>query len=359
VLANADRLSRLSHEAYATLYDGDDAALAGLTAVWKRVEDLAELDERFRPYLDERLDITSRLDDLALTLRDFAAGLDASPGRLQAVEDRRAALERLKRKYGPTLGDVLVRRRALRDELDALDAGEAEAARLEAEEQEARTAFVGASRRLSSSRQDAGRRLARALAEDLHDLAMPDANVDVRVEPIEQPDQWTRAGIDHVEFFLSPNPGEDLRPLARIVSGGELSRIMLGLRTLAAPELPGRTLIFDEVDTGIGGAAADAVGARLQQLATVHQVLLITHLAQIAARAGTHFQVSKQVRGHRTETHIARLEAGGREREIARMIAGAEVTPKVLASAKELLSLRSQGEQNTKLFGPKNRARRA
>jgi DNA repair protein RecN (Recombination protein N) len=360
VLANADHLGQLSREAYAALYDGDHAALAALADVWKRVEGLAALDDRFAEHAARRVEITSQLDDLALMLRDFGNSLDASPDRLQAVEDRRAALERLKRKYGPTLAEVLEQRTQFACELEMLDAGEEEAARLVTDERDARTAFVDMGRSLSAERTSAGRRLALQLADDLKTLAMPEARIEVRVEQM-SPEGWTRRGTDRVEFFLSPNPGEQLRPLARIASGGELSRIMLGLRTLAAPDAPGRTLIFDEVDTGIGGAAADAVGARLQQLARTHQVLLITHLAQIAARADSHFQVRKHVRHDRTETHIVRLDTGGREGEIARMIAGAEVTPKVLASARELLARRQEGEENTKhvSHATRQRTRRA
>src|SRR5690606_28788926 len=166
------------------------------------------------------------------------------------------------------------------------------------------------------------------------------------------PSAWTREGIDLVEFFLSPNPGEDLRPLARIASGGELSRIMLALHTLAATGSPGRTLVFDEVDAGIGGAAADAVGARLQALAGRYQVLCITHLPQVAARAGAHFHIAKQVRGDRTMTTVTRLDAGGREREIARMIAGAEVSEQVLSSARELLAARGESEAVAKGESP-------
>jgi len=154
--------------------------------------------------------------------------------------------------------------------------------------------------------------------------------------------------VDDVEFYLSPNPGEELRPLARIASGGELSRVMLALHTLSATDEPGRTLIFDEVDAGIGGVAADAVGARLQALARRYQVLCITHLPQVAARAGTHFQISKTIRDGRTCTVLTRLDGPGREREVARMIAGADVSDRVLASARELLAGRSESEAEAK-----------
>jgi DNA repair protein RecN (Recombination protein N) len=185
------------------------------------------------------------------------------------------------------------------------------------------------------------------LEQALAELAMEKAHVVVTVNPSARLEQWTESGIDEVEFLLSANPGEDPRPLTRIASGGELSRIMLALRTIVDRDDAPRTLVFDEVDAGIGGAAADAVGRRLQALATRHQILCITHLPQIAARPGTHFQISKRVRAGRTATLVTRLDAAGREDELARMIAGAEVTPQVLASARELLAVRSRASETT------------
>jgi DNA repair protein RecN (Recombination protein N) len=344
VLANADRLTRLSGDAYSALYEGDEAVLAGLSTVWRRVADLAELDPRFRPYLEQRDALKSALEDLAYFLRSYSADLDGSPDRLQSVEDRLAALERLKRKHGPTLTDVLARRLALRAELDELGAGEDQIATLEEAEHRLRDVFVHVAERLSASRKTAATKLGEMLARELEALAMPGCQVQVRVERRSDPTQWRADGTDDVEFYLSPNPGEELRPLAKIASGGELSRVMLALHTLAATGDEGRTLIFDEVDAGIGGVAADAVGARLQALARRYQVVCITHLPQVAARAGTHFHIAKTVRGGRTTSTVTRLDESGREREIARMIAGADISSQVLASARELLAGRGESE---------------
>jgi DNA repair protein RecN (Recombination protein N) len=348
VLSNADRLSRLSTEAYAALYEGEQAALASLALVWKRLADLSSIDPRFEAYVEQKPTIKSALEDLAYFLRSYAAGLDASPGRLQAVEDRLAHLERLKRKYGPAMADVLTKRDALRLELGALGSTEEHARALEREEVEARGAFLRLADQGSAGRRAAAVKLSRALERELRELAMPDCRVDIRVTRVDRPDLWTRTGIDDVEFFISPNPGEELRPLSRVASGGELSRITLALRTLATTGEPGRTLVFDEIDAGIGGAAADAVGARLQNLARRFQILCITHLPQIAARTGAHFQISKRVRADRTSSELARLDRSGRELEIARMIAGAEVSSKVRASARELMSARGESEHDAK-----------
>jgi len=357
VLANVDRLSRWSQEAYAALYDGDASALAALSTVWKRVADLATLDPRFAAHLQERDAVKAALEDLAFVLRSYASELDTSPNRLQTIEDRLAALDRLKKKYGPTLTEVIERQRALDEDLSALGATEQRAERLAAEEQSARQLFLAAAKSRSAQRRKAAAVLSRALERALEDLAMPHARVDVRVTALTEEQDWTARGTDLVEFFLSPNPGEEVRPLARIASGGELSRVMLALRTLAEVGEPGRTLVFDEVDAGIGGAAADAVGARLQQLAERDQVLCITHLPQVAARRGAHFHLSKRIAGGRTATGISRLDGKGRELEIARMIAGADISEHVVRSAREMLV--AKGESEVKSKGEGSRAAKA
>lgn len=348
MLASADRLTRLSVEAYGALYEGESSALGALAVVWKRVGELAAIDPRFAPYLDQRDSFKSTLEDLAFFLRSYGADLDASPERLEAVEHRLVQIERLKKKYGPALSDVLERRAALRQELEELGSTEGQVAQLEADEVRLRTAFETRAAAVSRARRAAGTRLAQELVRELEALAMPQCQVDVRMTSLVDSTAWTREGTDAVEFYLSPNPGEDLRPLARIASGGELSRIMLALHTLAATGARGRTLIFDEVDAGIGGAAADAVGARLQALARRYQVVCVTHLPQVAARPGAHFHIAKQVRGARTLTTVTRLDASGREREIARMIAGADVSADVLTSARRLLAARGESEAESK-----------
>ena len=359
VLANADRLVRWSAEAYAALYEGETAALALLSTVWKRVAELAGLDPAFRADLEAREAIKAQLEDLAFRLRAYGRDLDASPERLQSVEDRLATLDRLKKKFGPDLAGVLARRDALIDEVASLDDSQDRTADLEARAEETAKAFQAAASDLSVARRKTARRLVPALEGALGDLAIPHSKVDVRLEDESAaPSAWTRRGFDRVALLLSPNPGEEVRPLARIASGGELSRIMLALRTLAWRGEPGRSLIFDEVDAGIGGTAADAVGARLQILAKQHQVLCVTHLAQVAARGSAHFQIAKQLRGGRTITSVVRLDESAREAEIARMIAGAAVSSQVLASAREMIAAR-RGESELKAKAKPARQTRA
>jgi DNA repair protein RecN (Recombination protein N) len=352
VLANAERVHRLCEESYATLYDSDDAVLAGLSGVWKRVGELASLDPQFASYLESRDEIKSRLEDLAHFLRKYADGIDASPARLQQVEDRLANIDRLKRKYGPTLDDVIARGRALARERDLLKETAEGGVALEGALAQARAHYLNDARELSMARRDAASGFARELERLLGELAMTQARFEVRFnETAIAEDTWTERGIDVAEFFLSPNPGEDLRPLARIVSGGELSRVMLALKTMSVGDAEHKTMVFDEVDAGIGGRVADVVGARLGQLGDRFQVLCITHLPQIAARASTHFRIDKRVRRERTVTDVQRLDSSGRIEEIGRMIGGALVTESVRVSARELLAAsrgHAKGKQKAK-----------
>ena len=342
VLANADRLTRLSGEAYAALYDGDSAALASLGVVWKRLAELADLDARFAPYVEGRDAIKPQLEDLAFFLRSYVDDIDASPERLQSVEDRLSALERLKRKHGPSLDEVIAKAESLRAEREALTAPEGQASAIEQRVAETAGAYLDRATALSKARRSAAGEFSRRLVDALGELAMARTRCEMRFAPVDPADRgaWTAAGFDSGEIYLSPNPGEDPRPLARIASGGELSRIMLALKTIASADAPGRTLIFDEVDAGIGGAVADVVGAKLKTLAARDQVLCITHLPQIAARADRQFAITKAVRGSRTVTSIVALDAAARQRELARMIGGDAVTPQLLQSAQEMIEAR-------------------
>ncbi len=343
VLANADKLSRLCADAYDALYEGEQAALAGLAVSWKKVAELAALDAKFQPYVDAREGIKSQLEDLAYFLRSYAADIDASPERLQEVEDRLAALERLKRKHGGSLQDVIGKMHALARERELMETSVERAAALEAALAAARERFVAAAASLSEARHAQGERLCRAIERALAELAMPRTRCELRMTRHESEDAWTERGFDAGEFYLSPNPGEDVRPLARIASGGELSRVMLALKNLAATDAPGKTLVFDEVDAGIGGAVADVVGAKLRGLADRYQVLCITHLPQIAAYGTSHYVIEKAVKAGRTITTVGEVSGPAREEELARMIGGADIGSAVLASAKALLTARQEG----------------
>src|SRR3954454_11045386 len=234
VLASAERVERLCAESYASLYERDDAILSELGSIWRRITELAELDPQFTPYLETRDGIKSQLEDLAAFLRKYADGIEASPARLQEVEERLALLERLKRKYGPTLDDVIARRESLSRELLDLSRGEDRIAELEREVAVARTTYLSAAATLSRERRRLAADFAKQLESSVAELAMERTRFEVRFNDAPLPDAaWTGRGVDVAEFFVSPNLGEDVRPLARIVSGGELSRIMLAIKTVA------------------------------------------------------------------------------------------------------------------------------
>ena len=348
VLASAERVQRLCAESYAALYDSDGSVLAALGGVWKRVGELALIDPQFSSYVEARDGIKGQLEDLAFFLRSYGDSVDASPARLQEVEDRLALLERVKRKYGPTLADVLARGRDLMREQELLTGAGERAEDLQKALTAATDRYLKVAHELSRLRRAAAVGFARAVETLLADLAMTRTRFDVRFNAAELgPEEWNATGIDRSEFYVSPNPGEELRPLARIVSGGELSRMMLALKTMAAGNEPGKTLIFDEVDAGIGGRVADVVGVRLRALGDRFQVLCITHLPQIAAQATTHFRIEKNVRSGRTLTSVERLSDAGRVDEIARMIGGSVVTEPVRATARELLCGKARGESES------------
>jgi DNA repair protein RecN (Recombination protein N) len=346
VLASAERIQRLCEESYSSLYESDGAILSGLGGVWKRVGELATIDPGFAPYIDARDGIKGQLEDLAFFLRSYSDGVDASPERLQQVEDRLVLLERLKRKHGPTLQDVIDKGEALRREQSLLSGTSEEAGELQRRLDEAADAFLERARALSRARRSAAAKFAAGMEATLAELAMARTRFEVRFHASELPaDAWSERGVDQAEFFLSANVGEDVRPLARIVSGGELSRVMLALKAMGGGARKtgqsggqSRTLIFDEVDAGIGGRVADVVGTKLRELGGEFQVLCITHLPQIAAKATTHFHIDKHVRGTRTLTSVGRLDEHTRVDEIARMIGGAQVTDAAMSTARDLLA---------------------
>ena len=346
ILANAERIHRLAAESYAELYEGDDAALGVLNRVWKRVEELAGFDAEFAQHLESRDMVRSHLEELAYALRSHAAGADAPPGQLPAVEERLAKLERLKRRHGPTLADVIARREALRQERGRRE-GETGLDALEAAASDADETYAGLARALSERRRAAAESLAGAVEGGLTDLAMERARFEVVFhEPAVGETDRTDRGVDRAEFYFSANPGEDVRPLGRIASGGELSRVMLALRTVISADAPGRTLVFDEVDAGVGGEAAERIGARLRGLAERYQVLCITHLPQIAAYGASHHRVTKFVRGGRTQAAVDRLDGDSRASEIARMMSGTRVSGAVLEGARELLAPEAPAKRN-------------
>lgn len=349
-LRHATRLWEETRSAYDRLYASKDALLSALADIQNSVEFIARLEPTWQPRLSEVRDIRYQLEDLALALRDYLRTVHLDPQRLHDVEERLTLLHRLKRKYGPTLADVLAYRDRARGELAQLEDFEAHQQALREQLTRVTQEVIQAAQELSQHRREVATRLAVAVETEIHSLAMPRARFLVHFKPgpgaRPQTEDYvprvegqpvTASGCDRVEFYLAPNPGEAPKPLAQIASGGELSRLVLGLKNILAQEAGVETMVFDEVDAGIGGAVASVIGQKLQSLARQNQVICITHLPQIACYADSHYRVEKQVRGGRTVTTVTKLPPAARLQEIARMLGGTTVTDTTLAHAQELL----------------------
>ena len=345
--ANAGKLAALSSEAYALLFEDEAAVVSRLGQVYRRIEELGAIDPAFAPHLEARASVRAQLDDLALFLRDYQEGIQVSPGRLDEIESRLAVIERLKRKYGETVEDVRAFGVKCRREAEELGNPEERERVLVTERDTAARDYLQAASKLSARRHAAATDLQKRVATELSQLAMERTRFKVLFTP-EAPTTdpadttgWTPTGLEAVEFLISPNPGEELRALARIASGGELSRIMLALKSVASADARGKTLIFDEVDAGIGGGVAEVVGRKLHAIARSHQVLCVTHLPQIASLADVHFAVRKHVERGRTLTEVVRLSRAERVEEVARMLGGETVTDAARDHAREMVNQNS------------------
>ena len=341
-LRHAEKLWEAARRGYDLLYGDKQAILTRLGEVKKDLELLARYDPPWLSRCDLLQNLTLELEDLALSLRDYLRQVQPNPARLEEVEQRLHLLQRLKKKYGPSLEDVLAAAARLRQELAALDRLDDQEAELRQQLDRLAEQAHQQAHALSQQRQAAAPRLAAAVEAEIHSLAMPQARFTVHWhEPPPGPASEPRLGpdgLDRLEFYLAPNPGEDPKPLSRIASGGELSRLVLGLKSILAAGAGISTSIFDEVDTGIGGRTAVAVGQKLQRLARRTQIICITHLPQIACFAGTHFRVEKSVVGSRTVTTVKKLSFPERLQELARMLGGDPASPTSLAQARELLA---------------------
>ena len=357
VLANAEKLYSAAMGAHELLYEQEGAAEATLTAALKQVEELAKYEPKFAEAAAQLAAAKATVEDVSAEVRDFAEKVHASPERLEEIEDRLAALDKLKRKYGQGgiavgLGEVMrfgeeaARRLAEVENRDAL------LAELKAQEAKDATAYRRAAKELTAARTAAAGRLEKLAVAQINDLAM---QVQFRVEVAyeEECSGWTAVGWDRIACLIATNAGEPLKPLEEIASGGEMSRVMLALKVTVEEsfaagsgagggkkkaQLPTpRMLVFDEIDIGIGGRAAEAVGRKLKTLAKRQQVVCITHLPQIAAFADQHFVIEKAEKDGRTRTSIRRMDEGERAREVARMLSGAKVTETSLEHARQLL----------------------
>jgi DNA repair protein RecN (Recombination protein N) len=352
VLANSERLFAGATAAQELLYEAEVSAETLLGGALRHVEDLAKFDEQFKETAGQLAAAKASVEDAAATLRNFAGKVTASPERLGEIEDRLAALDRLKRKYGKTLGEVIAFGEDVATKLAELENRDARLAELEKDLTIAAAKYIVVARKLSMERGAAAKKLAKTAERQINELAM-NARFEVGIAPREEVEAWTAYGWDRVECRIATNPGEPVKPLTEIASGGEMSRVMLALKVsveqgvnAAAKKrkqaLP-RTLVFDEIDIGIGGRAAEAVGQKLKTLAAAQQVICITHLPQIAAFADQHFLIEKGERGGRTHTGVRQMKREERVEEIARMLSGASLTETSLRHAEQMLKESSRG----------------
>jgi DNA repair protein RecN (Recombination protein N) len=348
VLANAEKLLAAAMSAHELLYESDRSAETALRAALKNLEELERYDPQFAESVQQVKSARALVEDVSATVRDYASRIQASPDRLADMEDRLEALHRLKRKYGSTLAQVLAHWQDVAAKLAEVENRDQLLLELRAAQNKAADAYRQAAAEITAQRSAAARKLEKLAEAHINDLAMK-ARFAVQVTAQEGPQHWTRQGWDLVDCRIATNAGEPLKPLEQIASGGELSRVMLALKVsveegasrgqgTARRKTPvPRTLVFDEIDIGIGGRAAEAVGQKLKELSRAQQVLCVTHLPQIAAFADQHFLVEKQERQGKTKTSVRLLEDQERTEEVARMLSGAKLTDTSLRHAEQLL----------------------
>ena len=346
VLANAEKIYGAAINAFDLLYEGNASTSSSLRAAQKHLEELARYEPKFQEALAALDSARISVEDVGATLRDYAGGIQASPERLAEIEERLALLDRLKRKYGPTLEQTIVFGEDIRRKLSEMENKDQVLLELRAMLEVAAEEYRKASRSVSRKRAEAGPKLEKLVEAEINDLAMR-ASFRIAVEEDEAEAHWTSSGVNQVVYRISTNTGEIMRPLEQIASGGELSRVMLALKaSVEAGTNPAgkkksaaaqRTLVFDEIDTGIGGRAAEAVGKKLKALSKGNQVLCVTHLPQIATFADHHYLIEKREAGGRAKTTVRQITGEERTEEVARMLSGAKLTETSRKHAEQMI----------------------
>ena len=350
VLANAEKIYGAAINAFDLLYEGNGSTSSSLRAAQKHLEELVRYEPKFQEALAALESARISVEDVGATLRDYAGGIQASPERLAEIEERLALLDRLKRKYGPTLEQVIAYGEETRRKVSEMENKDQVLLELRAKLAVAAQDSLKAARILSRKRQDAGRKLEKLVEAEINDLAMR-VSFRIAVEENEDETHWTPSGINQVVYRISTNAGETLRPLEQIASGGELSRVMLALKaSVEAGANPAadstkkkksasaqRTLVFDEIDAGIGGRAAEAVGKKLKALSKGNQVLCVTHLPQIATFADHHYVIEKRESSGRAKTTVRQITGEERTEEVARMLSGAKLTETSRKHAEQMI----------------------
>jgi DNA repair protein RecN (Recombination protein N) len=345
ILANIQKLIDYSETAYETLYGKSDSVLTEFRSAAGAVKEIRKIDTALKLSEGEMDELYYRIEDAAFILRDYAKDHSFDPARMEAVEERLELLGRLKRKYGGTLDAVLVKQAEAEEELRNIASVEEEIGMLVAAIADERGRMTENGRILSGRRRETADTLKATIEVEIRTLGMENAHFTVVFREMPEGDAaFNEKGMDDLEFYLSTNVGEELKPLRGIASGGELSRIMLAVKKVLARTGSVGTIVFDEVDSGIGGATAQIVGRKLKEVSRHHQVLCITHLPQIACCGDRHYQVVKRIAGKRTNTIVSLLSEADRLEEIARMLGGIELTEKTRDHAREML-LAARGER--------------
>jgi len=338
-LSNVEKLSSLSLDALDLLYDADASTVSTLEKAIRKIDELAEYDSRFLAYREGLNDAQAVLQDLSFAVREFSTHLEFSPERLEAIEDRLAEISRVARKYGGSVESALEHLRESVAKLDAIENAEFHQEETKKRVDETRSAYVAMAAELHVIRQKAAAKFSKEVETALSAVALEKAKFEVRIEGrSDQEDHFSANGFDHVEFFFSANVGEPVKPLARVASGGEASRLMLILKTTAKERHAGKAVVFDEIDAGIGGRVAEAVGTKLKELSAGQQVLCVTHQAQVASKADRHFVVEKTVAKNRTSITARELSDSERVEEVARMLAGEKITDAARENAREMIT---------------------
>ena len=337
VLQNVQRLQETAGTAYAAVYDSPESALSLTRAAAKRLEELCRIDSSLEGLREHLKSADLSLQEVSYALRDYLSRLEANPGRLEEVETRLAAIDRLKRKYGRSIAEILSFLEDVTRQIASVEHAGERMEELRQERKRLAADFDKLAGELTGRRGSAARKLEKRVEAELAQLGMERTVFRIAITPA----PWSAEGADRIDFLVSPNLGEEPRPLEKVASGGEISRLALALKTcLTAPRTAVvRTLVFDEVDAGVGGSAAEGIGRRLKKLAAANQVLCVTHLPQIAAFADHHYRVEKQESKGRTAAVVEELDSSARTREIGRMLSGQKLTPEALKNAEQLIHL--------------------
>ncbi|NWF93585.1 MAG: DNA repair protein RecN [Syntrophaceae bacterium] len=333
LLTHAQRLIAFANASEEMLYGEEGSAIERIQSILNQGREIVAIDPSLSQLLKNLETALIQVEEVAFGLREYSRRIEANPARLEEIENRLEEIDRLKRKYGSTLREVLLFKERVDQALKSFTSDEERLTDLESSLGPLREEVNALARRLSSERRRVASELKRSVEKELSSLGMKKTTFEVRIEDM----PLSSKGIDRVEFLISPNVGEEVKPLAKIASGGELSRIMLAIKRILAKVGGAQALVFDEVDSGIGGAIAEVVGRKLRELSKHHQVICVTHLPQIACFADRHYSVKKEVRAGRTVTVVDRLEEEAVTDEIARMLGGVKVTEKTRAHAREMI----------------------